>query len=144
MGCRVEWLDDAVTVLGGRLRGIEVDMSDMPDMVPTLAVTAAFAEGTTVIANVGHLRIKESDRLKAVAENLQRLNVQVDEREDSLTIRGGSPLGALIDPHDDHRIAMSFAIAGLVTGEVDIADETCVDKSFPEFWDTFEELYKSD
>jgi 3-phosphoshikimate 1-carboxyvinyltransferase len=141
MGCRVEWNDHAVTVLGGRLRGIEVDMRDMPDMVPTLAVTAAFAEGTTVIGNVGHLRIKESDRLLAVAEGLQRLDVQVDEGQDSLTIRGGSPVGALIDPHNDHRIAMSFAVAGLVTRGVRIANETCVDKSFPEFWDRFEELY---
>lgn len=141
MGCRVEWHDHGVTVLGGRLRGIEVDMRDMPDMVPTLAVTAAFAEGTTVIGNVGHLRIKESDRLQAVAEGLQRLDVQVDEGEDSLTIRGGSPVGALIDPHDDHRIAMSFAVAGLVTRGVRIEDETCVDKSFPEFWKTFEKLY---
>jgi 3-phosphoshikimate 1-carboxyvinyltransferase len=115
----------------------------MPDMVPTLAVTAAFAEGTTVIRNVGHLRIKESDRLQAVAEGLQRLGVQVNEGRDSLTIRGGSPVGALIDPHDDHRIAMSFAIAGLVTRGVRIADETCVDKSFPEFWDRFKELYSS-
>jgi 3-phosphoshikimate 1-carboxyvinyltransferase len=143
MGCRVEWHDHGVTVLGGRLRGIEVDMRDMPDMVPTLAVTAAFAEGTTVIGNVGHLRIKESDRLQTVAEGLQRLGVQVDEGQDSLTIRGGSPVGGLIDPHNDHRIAMSFAVAGLVTTGVRIADETCVDKSFPEFWDRFEELYTS-
>jgi len=143
MGCRVEWHDHGVTVLGGRLRGIEVDMRDMPDMVPTLAVTAAFAEGTTVIGNVGHLRIKESDRLRAVTEGLQRLDVRVDEGQDSLTIRGGSPVGALIDPHNDHRIAMSFAIAGLVTKGVRIGDETCVDKSFPEFWDRFNELYES-
>ena len=143
MGCRVEWHDHGVSVLGGRLRGIEVDMRDMPDMVPTLAVTAAFAEGTTVIGNVGHLRIKESDRLQTVAEGLQRLGVQVDEGQDSLTIRGGSPVGGLIDPHNDHRIAMSFAVAGLVTTGVRIADETCVDKSFPEFWDRFEELYSS-
>ena len=143
MGCRVEWHDHGVTVSGGRLRGIEVDMRDMPDMVPTLAVTAAFAEGLTVISNVGHLRIKESDRLQAVTEGLQRLDVQVDEGHDSLTIRGGSPVGALIDPHNDHRIAMSFAIAGLVARGVGIEDETCVDKSFPEFWDRFEELYTS-
>ena len=143
MGCRVEWHDHGVTVLGGRLRGIEVDMRDMPDMVPTLAVTAAFAEGTTVIRNVGHLRIKESDRLQAVAEGLLRLGIEVNEGRDSLTIRGGSPVGALIDPYDDHRIAMSFAIAGLVTRGVRIADETCVDKSFPEFWDRFEELYST-
>lgn len=143
MGCRIEWKDHGVTVLGGRLQGIDVEMGNMPDMVPTLAITAAFAEGTTVIRNVGHLRIKESDRLQAVAEGLQRLDVEVAEGQDSLTIRGGNPVGALIDPHNDHRIAMSFAVAGLATKGVRIANETCVDKSFPEFWDRFAELYES-
>lgn len=141
MGCRAEWDDEGVTVYGGELRGIEVDMKDMPDMVPTLAVTAAFAEGTTVITNVGHLRIKESDRLQAIAKGLQSLAVQVVEEEDSLTIIGGNPRGALIDPHSDHRIAMSFAVAGLVAKGVRIAEQSCVDKSFPQFWETFEQLY---
>jgi 3-phosphoshikimate 1-carboxyvinyltransferase len=143
MGCRIEWGSAGVTVVGGKLQGIETDMSDMPDMVPTLAVTAAFAQGKTIITNVGHLRIKESDRLRAIAEGLQRLKIQVEEGEDSLIIRGGKPRGALIDPHDDHRIAMSFAMAGLATEGVSIADESCVDKSFPEFWETLEELYTS-
>ncbi len=143
MGCGVEWDSKGVTVTGGPLQGIEIDMSDMPDMVPTLAVTAAFAQGTTTISNVGHLRIKESDRLRAISEGLQRLKIQVEEGEDSLTITGGKPQGALIDPHNDHRIAMSFAVAGLATEGVSIADEFCVDKSFPEFWETFEQLYTS-
>ena len=141
MGCRAEWHDNGVTLYGGELRSIEVDMKDMPDMVPTLAVTAAFAQGTTVITNVGHLRIKESDRLRAIAEGLARMNVQVEEEEDRLTIRGGNPRGALIASHDDHRIAMSFAVAGLVAEKVRIDDEMCVNKSFPQFWETFEQLY---
>jgi 3-phosphoshikimate 1-carboxyvinyltransferase len=111
MGCQVQWSKDGVTVSGAPLRGIEVDMGDMPDMVPTLAVTAAYAQGTTTIANVAHLRIKESDRLRAVTEGLRRMKVQVDEGEDHLVIKGGRPTGALIDPHNDHRIAMSFAVA---------------------------------
>ena len=141
MGCRAEWHDNGVTLYGGELRSIEVDMKDMPDMVPTLAVTAAFAQGTTVITNVGHLRIKESDRLRAIAEALARMNVKVEEEEDRLTIRGGNPRGALIASHDDHRIAMSFAVAGLVAERVRIDDEMCVNKSFPQFWETFEQLY---
>ena len=141
MGCRAEWHDNGVTLYGGELRSIEVDMKDMPDMVPTLAVTAAFAQGTTVITNVGHLRIKESDRLRAIAEGLARMNVQVEEEEGRLTIRGGNPRGALIASHDDHRIAMSFAVAGLVAEKVRIDDEMCVNKSFPQFWETFEQLY---
>jgi len=142
MGCQVEWSANGVTVVGGSLRGIEADMSDMPDMVPTLATAAAFAEGTSIINNVGHLRIKESDRLRAIADGLRRLGIQVEEREDSLVIEGGKPQGAWIDPHDDHRIAMSFAIAGLATEGVQIANESCVNKSFPQFWETFEKLYR--
>ena len=142
MGCQVEWSANGVTVVGGSLRGIEADMGDMPDMVPTLATAAAFAEGTSIINNVGHLRIKESDRLRAIADGLRRLRIQVEEREDSLVIEGGKPQGAWIDPHDDHRIAMSFAIAGLATEGVQIANESCVNKSFPLFWETFEKLYK--
>ena len=141
MGCRAEWHDHGVTLYGGKLRSVEVDMKDMPDMVPTLAVTAAFAQGTTVISNVGHLRIKESDRLRAIAEELEKMNVQVKEEEDRLAIRGGTPRGALIACHNDHRIAMSFAVAGLVAEGVCIDDELCVNKSFPQFWETFEQLY---
>jgi 3-phosphoshikimate 1-carboxyvinyltransferase len=141
MGCQVKCDSDGVTVVGGSLRGIEADMGDMPDMVPTLAVTAAFANGTSIISNVSHLRIKESDRLRAIAEGLQRMQVQVEERDDGLVIEGGKPQGAPIDPHNDHRIAMSFAVAGLATEGVQIANESCVNKSFPQFWETFEELY---
>jgi 3-phosphoshikimate 1-carboxyvinyltransferase len=141
MGCRAEWHDQGVTLHGSELRSIEVDMKDMPDMVPTLAVTAAFAQGKTVITNVGHLRIKESDRLRAIAGGLEKMNVQVEEEEDRLTIRGGDPRGALIASHNDHRIAMSFAVAGLVAEGVCIDDEMCVTKSFPQFWETFEQLY---
>ncbi|MCG6916144.1 MAG: 3-phosphoshikimate 1-carboxyvinyltransferase [Deltaproteobacteria bacterium] len=142
MGCRAEWHDHGVTLYGGKLRAIEVDMKDMPDMVPTLAVTAAFAQGKTVITNVGHLRIKESDRLRAIAEGLEKMNIQVDEKEDRLTIRGGNPRGAMITSHHDHRIAMSFAVAGLLAEGVRIDDEMCVSKSFPQFWETFEQLYR--
>jgi 3-phosphoshikimate 1-carboxyvinyltransferase len=143
MGCQVKKGVEEVAVVGGSLHGIEVDMGDMPDMVPTLAITAAFADGRSIISNVGHLRIKESDRLRAMAEGLRRLKVKVEEKEDSLIIEGGKPLGATIDPHNDHRIAMSFAIAGLVTEGVRITDDSCVNKSFPQFWETFEELYTS-
>jgi 3-phosphoshikimate 1-carboxyvinyltransferase len=143
MGCQVKKGGEGIAVVGGSLQGIEIDMGDMPDMVPTLAITAAFAKGISIISNVGHLRIKESDRLRAMAEGLRRLKIKVEENEDSLVIEGGQPLGAEIDPHNDHRIAMSFAIAGLATEGVQIANESCVNKSFPQFWDTFEELYTS-
>ncbi|MFW5810422.1 MAG: 3-phosphoshikimate 1-carboxyvinyltransferase [Thermodesulfobacteriota bacterium] len=138
MGCRVAESGGGVAVTGGPLSAIEVDMADMPDMVPTLAVVAAFADGRTVIRNVAHLRAKESDRLAAVAAELTKMAISVTEQEDGLIIQGGSPKGARIDTYDDHRIAMSFAMAGLRVPGVMIEEERCVDKSFPDFWRVFE------
>jgi 3-phosphoshikimate 1-carboxyvinyltransferase len=115
----------------------------MPDMVPTLAVVAAFARGTTKITNVAHLRAKECDRLGAVATELSKMGVAVREGEASLTIQGGQPHGAAIDTYDDHRMAMSFAMAGLKVPGVVIQDETCVKKSFPNYWGVFQGLYRT-
>jgi 3-phosphoshikimate 1-carboxyvinyltransferase len=141
MGCRIESTLEGLTVEGGPLTGIEVDMADMPDMVPTLAVVAAFAQGETIITGVSHLRHKESDRLAAVAAELTKMGVKVQETEDGLQITGGgAPHGTEIETYDDHRIAMSFAVAGLRVPGVIIKDPECVAKSFPEFWDFFEKL----
>jgi len=140
MGCRVTRGKDWIEVLGGELHGIEMDMNEMPDLVPTLAVTAAFAQGNTVIQNIRHLRFKESDRLHALAVELSKMGIRVREGEDWLEIEGGKPHGAEIETYDDHRMAMSFAIAGLVIPGVKIKGERCVDKSFPGFWETLQEL----
>ena len=142
MGCRVERRGNIVAVSGSRrLRGVDVDMNSMPDMVPTLAVVAAFAEGDTIIRNVGHLRIKESDRLKAVSTELKKMGAHVEIRGDDLVIRGGEKLhGAEIDTYDDHRIAMAFAVAGLRVPGVVIRNPGVVSKSFPEFWEVFGSL----
>jgi 3-phosphoshikimate 1-carboxyvinyltransferase len=142
MGCRVSRRSGWVEVLGGELHGIETDMNEMPDLVPTLAITSAFAQGKTVIQNIGHLRFKESDRIHALAVELSKMGVRIKEGEDRLEIEGGNPHGAEIDSYDDHRLAMSFAIAGLVVPGVKIKGERCVDKSFPEFWETLQKLYK--
>jgi 3-phosphoshikimate 1-carboxyvinyltransferase len=142
MGCRVTRGKDWIEVLGGELHGIEMDMNEMPDLVPTLAVTAAFAQGNTVIQNIRHLRFKESDRLHALAVELSKMGIRVREGEDWLEIEGGKPHGAEIETYDDHRMAMSFAIAGLVIPGVKIKGERCVDKSFPGFWETLQKLYK--
>ncbi len=142
MGCRVERERTGIRVTGpDQLTAIHTDLCDIPDMVPTLAVTAAFAEGTTVISNVAHLRAKESDRLAAMADGLTRMGIEARAGADSLIITGGRPHGARIETYDDHRIAMSFAVAGLATPGVVILDETCVSKSFPTFWEVFEGLY---
>ena len=143
LGCRIESGEAGLTVQGGPLTGLAVDMSTMPDLVPTLAVVAAFAQGETVITGVAHLRHKESDRLLAVATELQKLGIAARETADGLIIQGGTPHGAAIDTYQDHRLAMSFALAGLKVPGVVIHDPGCVAKSFPDFWDYFDRLYRS-
>ena len=141
MGCEVIRGENWAEVHGKELQGIEVDMNAMPDSVPTLAVTAAFARGKTVIRNIGHLRLKESDRIRALARELSKMGIRVEEGEDWLKIEGGKAHGAEIETYNDHRLAMSFAIAGLAVSGVKINGEGCVDKSFPDFWKKFERLY---
>ena len=141
MGAAVERRSDRVLVHSGTLKGIEVDMSAMPDMVPTLAAISLFAKGKTIIKNVPHLRLKESDRLAAVACEWNKLGARVEEFEDGLVIHGGRKLtGTTVDPHDDHRLAMSMAVIGLRVPGIKIADEGCVAKSFPQFWDLWDRL----
>jgi 3-phosphoshikimate 1-carboxyvinyltransferase len=142
MGCKIMADADGIGVCGGALSAIETDMADMPDLVPTLAVVAAFAKGTTVIRNVAHLKVKESDRLAAVAAELARMGISARATDSDLMITGGCPRGATIETYNDHRIAMSFALAGLKIPGMIIADETCVQKSFPEFWQVLEQLYR--
>jgi 3-phosphoshikimate 1-carboxyvinyltransferase len=142
MGCTVAEESDGVGLTGGKLRGVTVDMGDMPDVVPTLAVAAAFAEGVTTVKGVAHLRVKESDRLAAVIEGLSRMGIRAEAEGDTLRVWGGEPHGAVIDPHGDHRMAMSFALAGLRIPGMAISDETCVAKSFPFFWQVLEDLVR--
>jgi len=143
LGCHVSRGEDFVEVTGKELSGgdCEFDMSDMPDMVPSLAILAAFREGVTVIKNVSHLRLKESNRLEALVNELNRTGIDAEESADGLIIRGGVPHGAEIETYNDHRIAMSFAVAGLVVPGIKIKDKKCVKKSFPAFWDEFKKLY---
>jgi 3-phosphoshikimate 1-carboxyvinyltransferase len=141
MGCTLHKEDDGIAVTGGRLSSIEVDMEDMPDMVPTLAVVAAFAEGTTVIKNVAHLKAKECDRIAAVVREFSKLGIDAAWTSKDLVIKGGWSHGAEIDTYEDHRIAMSFAVAGLKIPGIYIRNESCVEKSFPGFWDVFMHMY---
>ncbi len=141
MGCEVAKTDEGITLQGvARLEGIRVDMGDMPDVVPTLAVVAAFAHGTTVIENIAHLRIKECDRLAAVVRELSKLGAKVEEQESAMIIHGdgGAGLkGTELETYADHRMAMSLAVAGLRIPGVKITGEDCVGKSFPDFWERF-------
>ena len=140
MGCHLISSPQGLTVEGGPLQGIHMDMSAMPDLVPTLGVLASFADGETVISGVAHLRHKESNRLAAVVTELGKMGITAEETPDGLRIIGGTPQGAEIETYDDHRIAMSFAVAGLKAKGVVIHNPDCVAKSFPDFWEYFENL----
>jgi 3-phosphoshikimate 1-carboxyvinyltransferase len=146
MGCEVNRSKEGgITVRGPEeLKGIEVDMGDMPDVAPTLAVVAVFAKGTTVINNIAHLRIKECDRLSAMVTELGKMGAEIEEEADRMIIHGrggGTNLhGTEIETYDDHRIAMCFAVAGLKVPGVRITGEECVVKSFPDFWQRFGRL----
>lgn len=143
LGCSVVRGDTWVEVIGGPLQegNATFDMGNMPDMVPTLAVLAAFRSGRTAITNVAHLRLKESDRIAALVNELGRIGVIARERDDGLVIFGGKPHGAEIETYNDHRIAMSFAVAGLAIPGMRIKDKLCVRKSFPGFWNELKKLY---
>ncbi|HEX3127159.1 MAG TPA: 3-phosphoshikimate 1-carboxyvinyltransferase [Thermoanaerobaculia bacterium] len=150
MGAEADWREDGLEVRGtGRLKGVEADLSTMPDQVPTLAALGPFAAGQTRIFNVAHLRIKESDRLEAMATELRKLGAEVEEGPDSLRIPGiwsdsNPPAGPIsIDPRGDHRIAMSLALAGLRRPGVVIGSPEVVSKSYPGFWKDLQRLLGS-
>ena len=142
MGCEVEVSPDAIAVHGPKqLRGGTFDCNATPDIVPTLAAIAPLASSPVEIVNVANLRVKESDRLATVTSELRRLGVTVEERPDSLLVQPGwSDAPAAIETHNDHRIAMAFAVAGLARGNVTIEKEQVVSKSYPRFWRTLDEV----
>lgn len=142
MGCGVRKGRDFIEVRGGNLKSVDVDMNSMPDAVPTLAVTSVFAESTTTIRNVANLRCKETDRLKALAFELRKIGANVEELQDCLKIKRRRLQKAIIETYNDHRMAMGFAVAGLAINGIRIKNPKCVAKSFPDFWEKFNELYR--
>ena len=136
MGCTLTMTGDSIRLKGGPLKGIDIDMETMPDVVLTLATVAALAEGPTRVTNIANLRIKECDRIHATCAELARLGVKVEEGEDWLAVHPhGSVNAGRVETYDDHRVAMAFSILGLVTDGIEIEDPACVAKSFPDFWD---------
>lgn len=132
------WIQAAA---GTALKGVELDLGHIPDAAMTLATTALFASSPTFIGNIGNWRIKETDRLKAMAIELGKLGAQVEEREDSLKIYPPSKLqDAEIATYNDHRMAMSFALAALGNASIRIQNPACVSKTFPEYFDEFKRL----
>jgi 3-phosphoshikimate 1-carboxyvinyltransferase len=134
MGCKVKKTADSLQLTGNSLKGITINMNNMPDTVQTLAVIALFAKGKTVIEGIGNLRIKETNRIEALANELGRLGAEVEAGEDFLIIKPGDYQGAEIETYNDHRMAMSFAVAGLKIPGIKIKNPKCVEKSFPDFF----------
>jgi len=145
MGCGVTWAGRKVVVKGpAALKAIRINMGDYPDLVPTLAAVAAFAKGTTKITGVGHLKFKETDRLKAPAAELKKTGIKVEIGRDSMAIRGvypQKPRGAAFETYKDHRMAMSLATLALgAEGTSVIRDAECVSKSFPGYFQRMKKL----
>jgi 3-phosphoshikimate 1-carboxyvinyltransferase len=142
MGGAVDYLKDSVRVQRrGGLKGISIDMGDYPDLVPTLAVVAAFAEGKTTITNIARLKFKESDRINDTAAELGKMNIKTEVGGDTMVIYGGRPLGAEINAHNDHRLAMSLSLAALFAeGSSIINGAEAVSKSYPQFFGDLKKL----
>jgi 3-phosphoshikimate 1-carboxyvinyltransferase len=144
MGAKVEWTqDDVVVVHPATLRGVELDMGSCPDLVPTVAVVAAFAYGETTIRNVAHLRIKESDRLEAMATQVAKVGAKTKLLDDGIVITPGAlPIGKTIacQTYSDHRVAMSLSLLELAGIRVGLDDPGCTAKSFPDFFERWEKI----
>lgn len=141
MGCEVEIASDFIEVRGLEwLRGVDVDMGAFSDTMITLSAIAPFAEGPTTIRNVGHTRHQETDRIAAVATELGRLGISVEEAPDSLRITPGPVSPAVVRTYGDHRMAMAFAVTGLVVPGVRIREPGCVTKTFPDYYQQLDAL----
>jgi 3-phosphoshikimate 1-carboxyvinyltransferase len=134
MGCQVQDADGALTVSGGSLQGIDVNMNAISDTVQTLAAVALYADGPTTITGVGHIRHKETDRIGDLACELRKLGAEVDELADGLCITPRPLHGTVIETYNDHRMAMSLALVGLRTPGVTISNPACTAKTYPEFF----------
>jgi 3-phosphoshikimate 1-carboxyvinyltransferase len=136
MGCNVHYSDDAIEVVGGSLRGIEVNMADISDTVQTLAAVALFADGPTTVRGVAHNRVKETDRISDLVRELRKLNASVEEYDDGLTIYPPPTIQpAEIETYGDHRMAMSLSLVGLRAAGIVIHDPDCTKKTYPRYWD---------
>ncbi len=143
MGCQTRDTSDGLCVTGpAALRGIDVDLNEAPDIVPSVVAVCLFASGASSIRNVGHLRFKESDRLEGLAGELRTLGADITIEGDGMRVLPAPLRGAILDPHEDHRLAMSFALVGLKVPGVSVSNPECVTKSFPGFWKEFEALVR--
>jgi 3-phosphoshikimate 1-carboxyvinyltransferase len=136
MGAGIKLEKGLITVKRGELKAVNADLNDCIDLLPTVAVLAAAAAGTSELTGIGRARLKESDRISTVAEGLKRMGVKVIEEKDRLSVTGSPLRGATIDTRADHRIAMAFSMLGSVAGDTVIENAECVAKTYPEYWRT--------
>ncbi len=141
MGCKISETSQSLTVKGvTELQGINVDMRHFSDTFMTLAAIAPFAKTPTTMTNIAHARLKESDRIMAMHQGLERLKIKVESGSDWIKVYPGIPQAAMIDSFNDHRIAMAFAVMGLRVAGIKIAGAECVSKACPEFFKLWEKL----
>lgn len=140
MGARVERQGDSATVSKARLNAIRADLSDCIDLLPTLAVLAGTAQGVSELTGIERARIKESNRVAALREGLEKMGIKTKEEQDRLTITGSEPKAAVIDPKGDHRIAMAFSVLGSLAGNTVIDSAECVSKTYPTFWEELKRI----
>jgi len=141
MGAKVEWADDYIAVTRGELHAVDMDFNHIPDAAMTIATTALFADGTTTLRNIYNWRVKETDRLNAMATELRKVGAEVEEGEDYLTITPPKQLKhAAIDTYDDHRMAMCFSLLALDPVSVTINEPECTAKTFPTYFNVLESI----
>ena len=139
---KIHFEDEKLYATSNELKGTTIDFSQSPDLGPALTVLASLSSGRSEFINAGRLRIKECDRITCMREELEKMGAKIIEHEDGMTIYGVNRLhGAIVDSHNDHRVAMSLAMASLkCDGEIKILNAGSVSKSYPNFWQVFEKL----
>ncbi|MCL0091251.1 3-phosphoshikimate 1-carboxyvinyltransferase [Dehalococcoidales bacterium] len=140
MGALVEVNQSSVIVRKARLNAVAIDLSHCIDLLPTMAVLAAVADGVSEFTGIERARIKESNRVAAVKEGLEKMGITITEERNKLTIVGSTPKGSVIESKGDHRIAMAFSILGSLVGNTIINEAECVTKTFPQFWDMLKSI----
>lgn len=143
MGNKIVSGKNQITIIGKNIKALEVDMTDCPDQVQTLAVLSSFAKGITRISGIQSLRIKETDRVFALSQELKKMDIKTSATKTTLTIQGGNPKPAAIETYGDHRMAMSFAIAGCIVPNMVIKNPEVVSKTYPQFWENLNKIMKS-
>lgn len=140
LGSKISYKDNSLKITGAGVKAINIDMENCPDQAQTLAVMLAFADGKSVITGIRSLRIKETERILALQNELSKMGIKTESTIDSLTIYGGNPKPAKINTYNDHRMAMSFSLAGAMITGVEINNPEVVTKTFPDFWKKLESI----